>query len=215
MALRPLQAGIQPLGQFDGLDTQYLLVKGGEVATFVGVPKGTDKATPDVELDGYVNNGTRTVVTTTIGATSAPLVLVDEGITGYGTAFGSVVGGVAGQVNGAVIGPHTATGSGKLTVWDKPGLYGVTLDAVDPDPATGLQPTNTTLTVGAPLYCTVDGLLTPDSGSAASATVVVGRFLGFDTNGSLVTTPAALLTENGAGKDTVTMATFHFNPVYG
>ena len=57
---------------------------------------------------------------------------------GYGTLFGAVVGGTVGQqVNGpttftgAILGPHTSTGSGKTTCWDKPGLYAVSLDAVD------------------------------------------------------------------------------------
>ena len=37
MALKLLQPGIQPLGQFDGLDSDVLTLKGGEVVTFVSV----------------------------------------------------------------------------------------------------------------------------------------------------------------------------------
>jgi hypothetical protein len=33
MALKLLQPGIQPIGQFDGLDTEVLTLKGGEVVT--------------------------------------------------------------------------------------------------------------------------------------------------------------------------------------
>src|SRR6185369_12913969 len=145
MSLKLLQPGIQPLGQFDGLDADVLNTKGGEVVTFTYVNStgqpgvhvaGEDQGAYDV-FDGYVNvSGTfkRPAVTKTHAATNfaaRPLMLSDDGITGYGTLFGSVVGGSVGQVvtGGAVLGPHTATGSGKTTCWDKPGLYGVSLDA--------------------------------------------------------------------------------------
>lgn len=175
MALKLLQSGIQPLGQFDGYDGDYLLTKGGEIATFgsvltYGQPgvtiSGYDKAAYDA-FDGYVNPSAvakRPVVTHTFGgtgvlsgvaSTSRPLMLTDDGILGYGTLFGSVVGGIVGQqVNGpnsftgAILGPATQTGSGKITCWEKPGLYAVSLDAVDTAVATGLQPTNTLLNVG-------------------------------------------------------------------
>ncbi len=80
---------------------------------------------------------------------------------------------------GAVLGPHTATGSGKITVWHMPGLYSVSLDAADTSSSTGLTTTNATLTVGDALYATSAGLLTPDSGSSFEADVVVGRFVEF------------------------------------
>ena len=169
MALKLLQPGVQPLGQFDGYDADYLTVKGGEVCTFgsVATPgqpgvtaSGFDKGAYDV-FDGYVNPASpvqdagprRVVVTHTFGAPTVagvlysvgiagaalrPLMLTDDGITGYGTLFGSVVGGTVGQqVNGpttftgAVLGPATQTGSGKITCWEKPGLYAVSLDACD------------------------------------------------------------------------------------
>src|SRR5580692_2156023 len=150
MSLKLLQPGIQPLGQFDGYDFDFLTLKGGEVVTFGSVPTpgqpgitspGFDKAAYDA-FDGYVNPSMvakRPVVTrtfsgglSTVSSASRPLMLADEGILGYGTLFGAVVGGTVGQqVNGpttytgAVLGPHTATGSGKCTCWDKPGLYAV------------------------------------------------------------------------------------------
>ena len=221
MSLKLLQPGIQPLGQFDGVDSEVLTFKGGEICTFSYVTTsgqpgvttaGLDQGAYDV-FDGYVNVGgtfKRPAITKTFAATSMtarPLMLADDGITGYGTLFGSVVGGTIGQqVNGptsftgAILGPHTATGSGKMTCWDKPGLYAVSLDAVNTAAATGLVPTNTSLTGGDPLGLTTAGLLTPTltgTGAGAPVTnttaVVVGHLVEFNTNQSLVTTPNYLV----------------------
>lgn len=260
MALKLLQPGVQPLGQFDGYDADYLTVKGGEICTFgsVATPgqpgvtaSGFDKAAYDA-FDGYVNPSgppdnlgpRRVVVTHTFGgigspgvlnsvavggATLRPLMLTDDGILGYGTLFGAVVGGTVGQqVNGpttftgAILGPATQTGSGKITCWEKPGLYAVSLDACDTTVSTGLQPTNTSIDVGAALYNTSAGLLTPTQGSGAytSNSPVVGRLVEFATNGSLVTTPnslvAALNSPSGnvssVGPRSFAFAVFYFNP---
>lgn len=243
MSLKLLQPGTQPLGQFDGLDTDVLTLKGGEVVSFASVTTsgqpgvttgGLDQAAYDV-FDGYVNvSGVfkRPAVSrrfdgsTTLTNASRPLMLSDEGITGYGTLFGAVVGGTVGQqVNGpttytgAVLGPHTATGSGKCTCWDKPGLYAVSLDAVDTTAATGLQPTNTsTLNVGTALSYTNLGLLTP-SGSAQmlSGAPVVGHFVEFNTNQALVTTPnylVAALNSPSGNVSSVGPRAFQFATVY-
>jgi hypothetical protein len=179
------------------------------------------------------------------GATR-PFFLADDGILGYGTLFGAVVGGTVGQqVNGpnsytgAVLGPHTATGSGKVTLWDKPGLYAVSLDAVDGY----LSPSNLSLVVGTPLSFTAGssstisggGLLTPANlanfgapttgagpigGAVAGANPVVATFIEFNTNGSLVTTPnylvAALNSPSGnvssVQNRVFTFATIAFRP---
>jgi len=228
MALELVQPGINPLGQFDGYDGIYLTVKGGEVATIVGVTAkrfgGTDKTA--LPSDGYVGT-MRPTVTTQLATGARPLFLVDDGITGYGTLFGSVIGGVAGQIsdgvgtyNGQVLGPHSATGSGKLTLWDKPGTYAVTLDAVDTTASTGLVPTNSTLSIADPLYATDAGLLTPDSASAFE-NVKVGYFMNFEPykGGSLVTTPVSLVSAAnspvGQGQpqaNAFKRALIHFNP---
>jgi hypothetical protein len=212
MALKPLQA-IMPIGQFDGYDYDFQSTKGGEVCSIISVPTteqpgvsqpGFDKASFD-SFDGYVEPGTvkRPVVThTNMTATMRPLMLTDDGIVGYGTLFGAVVGGTVGQqVNGpnlytgAILGPHTATGSGKITCWMEPGLYAVTLDAVDTAPTTGLQPTNSTLDVGAALTYSASGLLTPVAGgSGVAGAPVVARLVEFATNGSLVTTTHTMVT---------------------
>lgn len=204
MALKLLQPGTQPLGQFDGLDTQVLNLKGGEVVTFGStvVPPG-DKAAADA-FDGYVWSSSRAVVQLATVGTQRPLMLADEGITGYGTLFGTVVGGTVGQTSygpnssvpaSALLGPHTATGSGKVTCWDKPGLYAVSLDAVDPSTSAGLQPTYAIAT-GAAISFMNDssGRLTPAaSANAVGTPPTVGRFVEFVTNGSLVTTPNYLV----------------------
>lgn len=188
MALKPLQATM-PLGQFDGNDSNFLNLKGGEVVTFKPVSiAGSDKAAKDV-FDGYAvpASPVRPYVTLLTATTDRPLMLADEGISGYGTLFGTVVGGTVGQIStgGAVLGPHTATGSGKVTCWAQPGLYAVSLDAV----ASDLQPTQS-ITVGAGVYGTTStGLLAASN----SGTVRVGTFVEFVTNGSLVNTPNYLV----------------------
>ncbi len=242
MSLKLLQPGTQPLGQFDGYDSDVLTYKGGEICTFISVAtsgqpgvfaSGNDKAAYDA-FDGYVNPSStakRPAVThTNLASSSRPLMLADEGITGYGTLFGTVVGGTVGQTaygpNSTVaaanlLGPHTATGSGKVTCWEKPGVYAVSLDACDTNATTGLQPTNTTLDVGAPLSYTSSGLLTPNvGGSKVTSAPVVGTLIEFTTNGSLVTTPntlvAALNSPSGnvssLGLRQFAFAVFYFNP---
>lgn len=245
--LKLLQPGIQPLGQFDGYDADTLLFKGGELCTLISVPSpgqpgvsagGFDKAAYDV-FDGYTNPGgvqMRPAVSRSMLASGKrPLFLSDDGIVGYGTLLGAVLGGTVGQqinnpsnqltgYTGALLGPSTATGSGKVTCWDKPGLYAVSLDACDTNASTGLQPTNTTINTGSALYGAMGsysggGVLTPNS-AIAFETVVVGRFLEFNTNGSLVTTPnylvAALNSPSGnvssVGPRQFAFATFTFLP---
>jgi hypothetical protein len=110
-------------------------------------------------------------------------------------------------VGGIDLGPPVDYWSGKAALWDTEGVYAVTLDACDTNPTTGLQPTNTTLTGNAELYATSTGLLTPNV-SVAFESVVVGRFMNFDTNGSLVTTPATL--HSASVGSPFVEAVFHF-----
>lgn len=252
MSLKLLQPGIQPLGQFDGVDSETLTFKGGEVCSFASVltptqpgvyQAGFDQAAYDV-FDGYVNvsgttpsraavsktfSGTTVGNTTFPGATTRPLFLADDGILGYGTLFGAVVGGTVGQqvngpnnYSGAILGPHTATGSGNITLWDKPGLYAVSLDATDTAASTGLQPTNATLHVGDPLYYSTAGLLcTANTALTRVGTpTVIAHLVEFNTNGSLVTTPSFLVAALNSPSGNVTsygprqfaFATIYFNP---
>lgn len=226
MALKLLQTSGQPLGQFDGLDSEFLTLKGGEVVTFssVAVTSGTDSAAADA-FDGYISVGPkRVVVTKTLTATTRPLMLADDGISGYGTLFGTVVGGTVGQVvygpsstvaASDLLGPHTARGSGKVTCWATPGLFAVTLDAVDTNSATGLTLSNPNLTAGSALYYTTAGLLT----TATTNTTKVGTFVEFTSDGTLVTTPNHLVGTLSAPDGALssrnrnfTQAVFYFNP---
>jgi len=219
MALKILNPGINPLGQFDCLDADIANIKGGEVLQFGQVSlAGSDLGTQD----GYVNPSgvpNRTVVklaTDGGAAGSRPFMLADDGVAGYGTLFGTVVGGTVGRsTSGSALGPHTATGSGKVTAWDKPGLYAVSLDAVE----TTLAP-SASLSVGQRLHFrTTTGRLTTAAGTEAS-TVSVGNLVGFETNGSLVNTPNNLLAAlnygtgavAGGANGTFAYLTFHFNP---
>jgi hypothetical protein len=210
MALKILQAGVQPLGIFDGLDSETAALKGGEVMALKTVlTSAGDKAAYDV--DGYSVPGDRRVVATkTLAGTERPLFLADEGSAGYGTLFGELVGAVAGQsVSGTRIGPNTTAGSGKVTLWDKPGLYAVTLDAV----ASTVAPTNAACVTSVALYATSAGLL-----STTSSGPIVARFVEFTTNRSLVSTPRSLVealhSPSGTTSPTAkayTEAVIHFN----
>jgi len=238
MALKIAQPGLNPLGQFDCLDADVFRVKGGEVMLFDNVlspnPPGTDLAASDA-FDGYVNPSSvqkRTVVRLYPSTLDGygPVMLSDDGIKGYGTLFGTVVGAVAGQTAYGpnqtpaatdLLGPHTAKGSGKITCWDKPGVYAVSLDACDPAASTGLQPTNTFIGAGNKLFVMADGTgrLTPSNGFNLFPKSYVGRFIEFETLQSLVTTPnrlvAALNSPSGSvssvGLGQFNFALFYFN----
>lgn len=223
MALKILQSGINPLGQFDCLDTELTTFKGGEVCTLTAVAyrlpgtaaAGFDTNAADVN-DGYSGGSskTRPAVTLTLVSGHRPLFLSDDGTTGYGTLFGQVIGATAGlTTSGAALGPHSAAASGKMTIWDKEGLYAVTLDAVDTAVATGLVPTNTGITCGDPLFATAAGKLTPNTGNRFEA-LTVARFVEFATNQSLVTTGAGAvgtgILASAGGFSAFTNAVFHF-----
>jgi hypothetical protein len=121
MALLLAQPGIEPAGQFDlNLhDDQVLL--GGEIGVF--------------ETVGLIN--TYQVIKVRLATTgdTGPFFLLDDGSKGYGTNFGSTVvrtstGFAAGSDNAPRLGPPTFAGSNKVTIWNKPGFYAVTLDAL-------------------------------------------------------------------------------------
>ena len=221
--LKVLQPGGLPIGQYDGLDTEFLTLLGGEVVSFTSIAKSASDLTAlGGASDGYIWSNKRPVVTRNIDGYQRPLMLADDGTTGYGTMFGSVVGGTVGQnTTGTVLGPHTSTGSGKVTLWHQPGLYAVSLDGACDQAADGLVPTNQTLVNGGtgsrltyvPSSSTVGGRLTPVGSTAAGGnTTVVGHFVDFETSESLVTTPNYLVTAL-AGSTTYKFAVFHFNPV--
>lgn len=205
MALKLLYPGNNPLS-FDGYDADFLTLKGGEIGRLIQVPyvnpasATSDKAAANA-FDGYHGTTFRTVVSHTLPTTTGayrPLFLLDEGTNGYGTMFGVVCGGYAGAsvpnpsnlANATNLGFHTALGSGMVTCWDKPGLYAVTLDAT----AASVTATSSVST-GDALYANTSGQLTLTSGEAhdsgaSGGPTIVGRFVEFNTNRSLVTTPS-------------------------
>lgn len=210
MALNILQPGIQPIGQFDVLDGYLDSILGGEVGTLYEASRvntASEKAAGDV-LDGYTNVSavTRAAVANRVNvSTQRPLFLLDEGKLGYGTLFGQVIGTPVGlSTTGTNLGPHTAAASGKVTCWDKPGLYAVTVDAVN-TAADGLVLANASCVPGLELHVLVNGKLTP-AGSTGAVAVEVARFVEFETSPSLVNTPASLV---GADEAAV-RAVIHF-----
>jgi hypothetical protein len=223
MVLKLLHTTGTPLGEFDGLDAELTTYFGGEVATFGTALLTADMGAADVS-DGYLNPGTSRVVLVKTAGTTLPFMLVDDGGAGYGTSFGTITGGTAGQqpTGGVALGPHSAAGSGKLTVWATPGLFAVSTNdgACDTTVATGLVPTNASLVPGAKLFVMTGGKLTPNSSaSGASASAWAGRFVSFETDRSLVKTPGKLVQAlnsptgaTGALAAGTTWAVFYFSP---
>jgi len=186
-----LQPGIEPVGQFDLEDDDATLVKGGEVGVFEAL-EATDAYASDVwapgpriqiKLDRVVNNGEL-------------YGLVDEGSSGYGTMFGSIIGATVGQGTGfgdlsttgvVVVGPSTVRGSGKATLWTKPGLYGVTVQAWTSSVEFEALTLNADI-FGDAADGTNDGKLTTTSGGNGQQ-VALG--LGLSTDTSLVSTTAS------------------------
>lgn len=213
MALKILQPGNVPAGQFDVLDGYLSSILGGEVGTLFEAARtvsASEKAAKDA-LDGYTNltSVTRAAVANRVNAaTVRPLWLLDEGTAGYGTLFGQVIGTPAGlSTTGTNLGPHTAAASGKVTCWHQPGVYAVSIDAVD-TAADGLVLANASCVPGLELQPTATGKLTP-AGSTAAVNVEVGRFIEFETSPFLVNTPNSLV---GAAEAAVN-AIFHYNVV--
>jgi len=186
MALKLLQPGIEPLGQFDLEDDDATLVVGGEVGIFQALNAATDAYAADVFAVGpkiHLSMGSAT--------NSEVHGLLDEGSTGYGTLFGTVIGAIAGKGTGfgtmnstgtIVVGPSTVYGSGKATLWTKPGLYGVDSNAWAVAAHFTAAALNDAI-YGAAVDGTLDGKLTT---GAAGARVATG--LGPVTDTSLVST---------------------------
>jgi len=217
MALALAQPGIEPLGQFDGYYLDLLNFVGGEVCTLIAVSTASQTGPAD-SADGYLYGGslvpaaTKSQLTNTATAAAIaaqPLFLADDGTAtlsgtvsvGYGTLFGTVVGGTVGQGqlgSGPVLGPASQVGSGRITLWDKPGVYKVSLDAC------ALSPSSSTLTTGTKLYAESGAAANPGfitatagantvGGAGGSTAQVIGQFIEFETNRALVTTPNRLV----------------------
>lgn len=194
MALYLLQSGVQPLGQFDVLNTEAADIVGGELMTLDKYATGNtaaETAAADVGADGYiVVGGTITAYRTVAKKASTgtgPVFLADDGKAGYGVLFGSIVGASTGLAAGTNLGPSTLTGSGKVTLWDKPGLYGVSLDALASGVIESISGNITrTPTPGTALYCSSGKLALSGTGQA------VAYFVEMSNSGGLVQTPTRL-----------------------
>lgn len=179
MALIMVQEGVQPAGQYDLADGYTSTLKGGEVYVL---------ASAGANSDGYQIVKARPALTSDTG----PFFLSDDGLTGYGVLFGNTVtrtstGFTSGADSGTRLGPASYVASGKVTLWDKPGIYAVSLDALD----TGVsEATWKTKLPGA--QCTVGtqgGALTTASGLTNPAVTVVT----YKIDETLVTTGGAVV----------------------
>jgi hypothetical protein len=200
MALYALQPGLQPLGQFDILDADLASVTGGEVMSLTSASASlstTEKAAADA-LDGYLYDASGPIANRAAarlalsGDVNNALMLADDGLSGYGTMFGQTIGVPAGlSVTGTNLGPHSAAASGKVTLWDKPGLYEVTVSSLASDFVSSLGFAG--LLPGANLGFNASSKLSHAACSGAVASSGVATFVEFSSNGSLVTTPAKLV----------------------
>ena len=217
MALFILNPGVSPLGQFDVLDTDVASILGGEIMVLNRVARAdtsTERSAYDVK-DGYIASDIDTnsptayrVVALLADDAAAPsankgFYLSDDGTNFYGVMFGTVIGSPLGQsTTGTSLGPTTMAGSGKITLWDKPGLYAVSLTAVDAHLVTttaGTVPTHNLYDTPLPgelLYRGSTGKISRLTGAnetIGSGNDKVGRFVELSSNGSMVTTPARLV----------------------
>lgn len=192
-----LQPGIQPLGQLDMADEDINLVTGGEVAYVRELTSSgghaVDSEIPGPELELKLGEADCNKTDHCVWG------LVDEGSSSglsghsYGTTFGQVIGATVGQGTGigdlssvgtVAVGPSTIRGSGKVTFWTKPGLYGVTEEA-------WVVGTFDSVTLNGRIYAQADSK--PDRGKLVqlgSDGVYIGYALGHSTDRSLVSTPA-------------------------
>lgn len=193
--LTPLHPGLQPLS-YDIIDTQLESLLGGEVVTLTALSRdntSTETATADV-LDGYDYDPLVPLRPGVALATAAvmPNYLADAGKANYFTMLGTMVGSKAGLTisGGTNFGPHTALASGKVTCWDKPGQYVVTVDALA---ATFVSSLTTGLTPGTVIGHNSTGKLQHSTNNGAVAATGVATFVEFTGSMSLVTTPAYLV----------------------
>jgi hypothetical protein len=132
MALKLLNPGLRPLGQFDLHSTDVGKIVGGEYVEMQSVAASEIAAADVYQYEDPSTPGN--IVNFTRKERQIPNIggLADEGGKEYGTLYGDLVGSTAGRQTqfgasgGAVIlGPTTDRASGKVTVWAQAGLYGI------------------------------------------------------------------------------------------
>lgn len=203
MALLAIHGGMYgPIGEVDLVDTEQASILGGEVMTLTQVSRtntATEKAASDAR-DGYLYDSVapvenRPAATRASLAADFPLFLADDGTGGYGTLFGQVIGTPTGLLTtGTNAGPHTAAGSGKVTLWDKAGRYSITIDALAGDFVSAL--TTPGLAPGAAIGFGSGADLAKLAHAACANLVTnsgVATFYEFRGNPSLVRTPDRLV----------------------
>ena len=206
MALYVLQPGLNPLGQFDCKDGDVTSVVGGLIGTWDSVVRteASDEGTFDI-FDGYtsqnVHTGSNTAyrpyirIANTAGDNNKAMFLLDDGISGYGTLFGSVLSMFS--PTGTAIGPTTALASGKVTCWDKAGLYAATFEACYSNinvTQGALQAGQDTPAPGDLLYRHQStGKICRYATATAATSNVIGVYVEHANSASLVTTPAKLV----------------------
>ena len=124
MALKILNPGTRPLGQFDLIDQDAGQILGGEYVEIRSV-SSAERFAADVAQYTDPGNPGNTICFQRSSRTMPHVGgLADEGVEGYGTLFGSIT---ANHINGSaiVLGPSTDRASGKVTVWVQQGLYGI------------------------------------------------------------------------------------------
>ena len=100
MALKILQPGLRPIGQFaldDDASNIATYLTGGEGGVLQA--SSSDTAASDSKTSGPFSAATANHLEVTFGGIAAdgPVFLMDEGSAGYGTQFGELIGAVAGQ----------------------------------------------------------------------------------------------------------------------
>ena len=217
MALKLLNPGLRPLGQFDLDDADQGLLLGGENVQLVANPAILEGYAADV---GLMADGTPPLVPGfargirgTAGVASLFCGLADEGGAEYGTQFGSLIGQNAGRstqfgtLNGAVVvGPTTDQASGKVTVWAQSGLYGVTDDV-----STALNPLSGAVTNGRISAAAAGGAEAGRLSAAAAGAIDethVALYVSEVNDTSLVSTTATAV---GAAAQTEYHAIFHLS----
>ena len=195
MALYLLQPNIQPVGVYDVLDADVGIIRGGEIGVLDVVissrlnDRAADDAFNTFIADGIDSGDTtrkRIVVRVADEATETRKLfyLIDEGIDDYGTLFGKTDNNVMNSTAGTSIGPSTLSGSHKVTLWDHPGRYGISLNNVHSDtgPNQQLEPDGDTPLPGELLYRHTDGKIT----RIASTGDKIGAFVELTNNNTLV-----------------------------
>lgn len=207
MALKLLQPGLRPMGQFDLDDdiSDKENITGGELMS-VEDQAGTEKAVSDVN-DIYPAQAVFAADCVDNSRAATAFVhgfLADEGIKGYGTLFGELIGGVAGQAtsqSGAVtIGPATHVGTDKVTLHHQPGLYGIT--APSANKTTGVGGSSDAWASGSITQTIGNRLSTDGAGKWGNATATGDQYhciqMGPVNDDSLVSTTTAAATGSGA-----------------